>query len=317
MLTQTETTQAQGQDLEQARAAQAGQAPAQAQAASGAARPFVDVIKDHLESETLNLPMFHPIALKLQSLLNAKEFTIEQVVGLIIKDQALTSQILRLANSAFFSGLSKVTTITEAVVRLGAKEIANVAMMASQQNSYNSFTIPEFKTQSQLLWKNAIGCAIGTRWLTEKTGYKQLAQEAFIAGLLHDIGNLLILKVMEGVVLSEKQTRVVSNELMTEIMEAMHTDSGYQLMQKWNLPDVYCLVVRDHHKEQTDTNNVLLSMVRLVDHTCRKLGLGCPAEPTLMLAATFEAQAMGIKEILIAELEIMIEDAMEMVTSSA
>ena len=95
-------------------------------------RPFVEVIKEHLDSESLNLPMFHPIALKLQGILATKDFTIEQVVALIIKDQALTSQILRLANSAFFSGLAKVTTITEAVVRLGAREIACVARHASQ-----------------------------------------------------------------------------------------------------------------------------------------------------------------------------------------
>jgi len=88
-------------------------------------RPFVEVIKEQLDSETLNLPMFHPIAIKLQGVLAAKDFTIEQVVALIIKDQALTSQILRLANSAFFSGLAKVTTITEAVVRMGAREIAS------------------------------------------------------------------------------------------------------------------------------------------------------------------------------------------------
>lgn len=280
-------------------------------------RPFVEVVREQLESESLNLPVFHPIALKLQGILAAKDFTIDQVVALIIKDQALTSQILRLANSAFFSGLAKVTTITDAVVRLGAREIAGVAMLASQQNTYNSFTVPELKVHSQLLWKHAIGCAIGTRWLCEKSGYKQLAQEGFIAGLLHDIGNLLILKVLEGILLADNDQKGVSRELATEIMTAMHTDTGYQLMQKWNLPEIYCVIVRDHHKEQPDTSNVLLSLVRLVDHACRKLGLGVPPEPNLMLAATFEAQGMGIKEIMLAELEIMIEDSMEMVTASA
>lgn len=280
-------------------------------------RPFVEVIKEQLESESLNLPMFHPIAVKLQGILANKEFTIEQVVALIIKDQALTSQILRLANSAFFSGLAKVTTITEAVVRLGAREIASVAMLASQQNNYNSFTVPELKAHSQMLWKHAIGCAIGTRWICEKTGYKHLAQEAFIAGLLHDIGCLLILKVLEGILLADPEVKVISRELTNEIMDAMHTESGYELMQKWNLPEVYSAIVRDHHKEQADTNCVLLSLVRLVDNTCRKLGLGCAPEPGLMLAATAEAQGMGIKEIMIAELEIMIEDAMEMVTGAA
>lgn len=281
-------------------------------------RPFIDVIKEQLESETLNLPMFHPIALKLQAVLAARDFTIEQLVALIIKDQALTGQILRLANSAVFCGLTKVTTITEAVVRLGAREIASVAMLASQQNSYHSFTVPEIKSHSQLLWRHAIGSAMGARWLSEKTGYKQLAQEAFIAGLLHDIGNLLILKVLEGMFLAEPSGKgALSRELTTEIMTAMHTESGHALLQKWNLPEVYCTIVRDHHKEQADTANVLLSMVRLVDNTCRKLGIGCQPEPHLMLAATVEAQGLGIKEILLAELEIMIEDAMEMVTSAA
>ena len=281
-------------------------------------RPFVEVIKEHLGSESLNLPMFHPIALKLQGIFASKDFTIEQVVALIIKDQALTSQVLRLANSAFFSGLAKVTTITEAVVRLGAREIASVAMLASQQNSYNSFAVPELKSLSLSLWRHAIGSAIGSRWLCERTGYKQLAQEAFIAGLLHDIGSLLILKVLEGILLSEAGSKAVSRELTSEIMVAMHTDTGYELMQKWNLPELYCVIVRDHHKEQSDTANVLLSVVRLVDDACKKLGLaGTPAEPNLMLAATFEAQGLGIKEIMLAELEIMIEDAMEMVTAAA
>ena len=278
-------------------------------------RPFVEVIREQLESESLNLPMFHPIAVKLQTILAGKDFTIEQVVTLIIKDPALTSQILRLANSALFSGLAQVTTITEAVVRLGAREIASVAMLASQQHSYNAFTVPELKAHSQLLWRHAIGCAIGTRWLTEKIGYKGQAQEAFISGLLHDIGNLLILKVLEGMRLSDKEGQGVSRDLTGEIMTAMHTESGYQLMQKWNLPEPYCTIVRDHHKEQTDTNNLLLSLVRLVDSTCRKLGLGGTPEPNLMLAATFEAQGLGIKDIMLAELEIMIEDSMEMMVA--
>jgi HD-like signal output (HDOD) protein len=120
--------------------------------------------------------------------------------------------------------------------------------------------------------------------------------------------------VLEGIMLADSGQKVVSRELTNEIMTAMHAETGYQLMQKWNLPEIYCTIVRDHHKEQSDTGNVLLTLVRLVDHACRKLGLGSPPEPSLMLAATSEAQGMGIKEIMLAELEITIEDAMEMVT---
>jgi HD-like signal output (HDOD) protein len=280
-------------------------------------KPFIEVIKEQLSQETLNLPMFHPIAVKLQGVLSNNDFSIEQVVALIIRDPALTSQILRLANSPFFSGLAKVTTITEAVVRLGAAEVASVAMMATQQSSYHSITNPELKSYSQLLWRHAIGCAIGSRWLAERTGCRHLSQEAFIAGLLHDIGSLLILKALEGILNSGDDVKVFTRDLITEIMTAMHAESGYQLMERWNLPELYCVIVRDHHKEQCDPNNLLLNIVHLVDDTCRKIGLSTNPQPNLMLAATFEAQSMGIKEIMIAELEIMIEDAMDLVTPAA
>jgi HD-like signal output (HDOD) protein len=279
-------------------------------------RPFIDIIKEHMESETLRLPMFHPIALKLQELLHDQNFSTEQVTALIIRDQALTSQVLRMANSAFFSGLSKVATMKEAVVRLGAKQIASLAMLASQESNYN-FATPELKYFSQRLWKHAMGCALGSKWLAERTGFKALSQEAFIGGLLHDIGQLLILKVMEKVIQEEKSTLKISKELTIEIMRSMHCESGYDLLRRWNLPDIYCQIVRNHHQEATDKNNELLCVVQLADKTCNKIGLGINTDPTIMLAATFEAQILGAKEILLAELEIMIEDAMGVTSRSS
>lgn len=272
-------------------------------------RSFVEIVQEQLSSESLQLPLFHPIALKLQEVLKDDTFTTEQVTDLICRDQALTSQVLRLANSAFFSGLNKVATLREAVIRLGAKQIASVAMMATQESCY-CFQLPEMKSFAQQLWRHAMGCALGSRWLAEKAGYRILEQEAFVGGLLHDIGKLLILKVMEIIMLEKGNTMKFSPELAVEIMDSMHCESGYKLMRNWNLPDSYALIVRDHHSEQCDPTNILLATVRLVDNICRKIGLGMNHDPSIMLAATFESQILGVKEIMIAELEIMIEDAM-------
>ncbi len=272
-------------------------------------KSFVDIIQEQLSSGALQLPLFHPIALKLQEVLKNTDFTTEQVTSLIIQDQALTSQILRLANSAFFSGLSKVATIREAVIRLGAEQIASVAMTATQEDSYRIQT-PELERITKQLWRHALGCALGSRWLAERAGFKNLAQEAFVGGLLHDIGKLLILKVMEKIALDEKSPVKFSAELAMEIMDSMHCESGYNLMRQWNLPDSYAIIARDHHKEQCDPSNILLATVHLVDNVCRKIGLGLQYDPATMLAATFEAQVLGVKEIMLAELEIMIEDAM-------
>lgn len=271
-------------------------------------KSFVEIVKEESLSEGLQLPLFHPVALKLQNILQKEDFRIEEIVNLILRDQALASQILRLANSAFFSGLTKVSTIQEAVLRLGAKQVANLAMMANQEENY-SISVPELRAFSQTLWKHAMGCALGSKWLAEKAGYRNLAQEAFLGGLLHDIGKLFIIKVLEKLMVTGKLKHDLSTQFMVEIMCSMHCESGYSLMQRWNLPDSYCTIARDHHLEDYQGGDVLLSIVRLVDAVCRKIGIGLVHDPTLVLAATPEAQKLGIKEITLAELEIMLEDA--------
>ena len=270
-------------------------------------KSFVEIVREESLSEGLQLPLFHPVALKLQNVLQKEDYKIEEIVNLIMRDQALASQILRLANSAFFSGLTKVATIQEAVLRLGAKQVANLAMIANQEENY-TIEVPELRAFAQSLWKHAMGCALGGKWLAEKAGYRGIVQEAFLGGLLHDIGKLFIIKVLEKLMVTGKLKHDLSNQFMIEIMGSMHCQSGFSLMQKWNLPDSYCIIARDHHLDDYQGGDVLLSIVRLVDAACSKIGLGLIHDPTLVLAATTEAQKLGIKEITLAELEIMLED---------
>ena len=101
--------------------------------------------------------------------------------------------------------------------------------------------------------------------------------------------------------------------LIVEILNSdMHTRQGYLLAQKWNLPEQYCIVVRDHHQEPVDPNHTLLLLVRLADQACEKLGIGLHGDPAIALAATQEAQALGLGEITLAEMEILLEDSVAM-----
>jgi hypothetical protein len=84
-------------------------------------------------------------------------------------------------------------------------------------------------------------------------------------------------------------------------------------MQKWNMPETYCTVARDHHTDGWDQGNALLAIVRLVNLTCKKLGVHISPDPALVLFACPEAQVLGIREITLAELEIVIEDAIKQI----
>jgi HD-like signal output (HDOD) protein len=128
--------------------------------------------------------------------------------------------------------------------------------------------------------------------------------------LLHDIGKLFLLQVIETIHTSGKYNLNLSKAVVAEVLESMHTSQGALLLQQWNLPELYCEVACQHHQEDYNTNNVILTIVRLVNLACHKLGIGMHHDPSLVLAATAEAQTLGTPELLLAELEIMLEDAM-------
>ena len=274
-------------------------------------RSIVEVINDNIADSNLNIPVFNSVALRLQKVLARKDFGIDEVNRLIIADAGLASQVLRVSNSSFYAGLSKVTTIREAIVRLGASCVANIAMMSTQQDIYRS-SDPKLNDMMRILWRHALCCAIGSKWLAAKTNFASLKEEAFLAGLLHDVGKLFLLKVMEKLIREGKQAGAISPALITEVMESMHVAQGASLMQKWNLPESYCAVVSGHHGDNWDQGNSLLAIVRLVNLTCRKLGVHMSPDPSLVLFACGEAQMLGVREITLAELEIVIEDAMTM-----
>jgi HD-like signal output (HDOD) protein len=272
---------------------------------------LIDIMQEHLTSEQLQLPVFPPLALQLQNLLHRENANINQIAAMIAEDQAVASHLLRVANSAFFAGLSKVSTIKDAILRLGCQQVTSLVLLVTQQQQYRS----QHKFLSMYigsLWKHAASCAMGTKWLAERLGYRAMAQEAFLAGLLHDIGKLFLLKVLENIHTAGKYNLNLSKPVVSEVLESMHTLQGALLLEQWNLPELYCEVARTHHQEEYDANNAILAMVRLVNGACHKLGIGLQHDPTLVLAATTEAQTLEVPELLLAELEIMLEDAMEL-----
>jgi HD-like signal output (HDOD) protein len=271
---------------------------------------IVGRIKEWLASGSTSIPVFHAVALKLQQVLSAPNFKVEEVNRLISADPGLVSQVLRVANSSYYMGLSKVGTLQEAIIRLGSQEVASIAMLATQQEQYRSDN-PRFNAIMQMLWKHAFCCAVGSKWLANRTGYASLAPEAFMAGLLHDIGNLFLLRIMEQIGSEDGREGGPTPAILSEVLSSMHVEQGYQLMLQWSLPESYSQVVLEHEAEKWDTGNPLLAIVRLADQSCKRLGIGLRTDPSLMLFASTEAQVLGLKEIALAELEIVLEDALK------
>jgi putative nucleotidyltransferase with HDIG domain len=270
---------------------------------------LVDIIEQHLASEQLQLPVFPPLAAELQQMLTQEECNMHQVAAKIMEDQALASHLLRMANSAFFTGLSKVTTVKDAIMRLGVKQVTNLVLLVTQGRQYRT-TTKLMGLYGKSLWQHATACALGTKWLAERLGHKSLAQEAFLAGLLHDIGKLFLLQVLDNLQASGEYNLSLSKVMVLEVMASLHAEQGARLLQAWNLPEVYCHVARQHHADSVEGDHCVLLLVRLVNFACHKLGIGIHQNPAMVLATTPEAQLLEAPELLLAELEIMLEDAL-------
>ena len=274
-----------------------------------AAKPLKERVTDYIGQSGLQLPMFNPIALELHNALKDEKLTTAGFEAVITRDPGLSGQVLRMANSSAFAGLTQIGTIKQAVLRLGMKQVARLAIAAAQLSLYRSANTLTGPYMGEL-WRQAYACARGAGWIAERIGRPGEADAAFLAGLLHDIGKLLILRALEEIVEKGTSGQTLSRALIDEMIEGLHCELGYALMKQWNLPEAYCIVSRDHHVEEPDAGRVLVAIVRVMDQVCAKIGIGAAADPEVVPAASPEAQALGLSEVQLAELEIELEDSM-------
>jgi HD-like signal output (HDOD) protein len=267
-----------------------------------------ETVRKLLASQPIELPIFHPVALKLQKMLTNYDFTVDEVAQVATEDQSLASQMLRMANSPMYMGRTKVATIKETVIRLGAQQVINLAIAASQASTHTSEN-QALDRYMKSLWLHSHGCALGSKWLAHNCGMRGVADETYLAALLHDVGKLYLLKSIERLVGAGVISSMFDDELIMEIFEVMHVEQGYRLMQHWNFPAMYCDVIRDHHMEQWDTVNKMLAIVRFVNLACHRVGLGLIHEPDLVLIETKEAEVLDITELQIMELEAVLSES--------
>lgn len=267
------------------------------------------------EERQITLPVFSDVALKVQKASREERYDISEIERAIESDPALVAEVLRAANSAFFGGLSEVSSIRAAVLRLGLQRVANLVFLATEKSRYNARR-PEIAGLMRDLWHHASACALAAEWISRKVRFPQHGETVFIGALVHDIGKLFLLRVLDDMA-REPEYAAVSPELIREMLDNAHAEVGHRLLVSWHLPEVFQTIVRDHHVEVPDPANIPLQIVRLANHACNKVGIGLRPQPELVLGAVREAATLGMSEIAIAELEIILEDVMAQSVAAA
>lgn len=267
---------------------------------------LIDVINRFIESDAVVLPVFNSAAASIQQELAKNEPSIQVIEKIITADQSLATQVLKIANSSFYRGLNEVGTVRAAIMRLGMKEIEKVVLLATSRNHFKS-SDKTINLLMKKLWQHAVGCAYGAVWLARRHTYGVEQSQAFFGGLFHDVGKLLVLVIIEQIK-RRNQSLKITDALLLEAMDRLHAREGGKLLDKWNVPESFCVIAREHHAAEFDDKNILMLLVRMANLVCHKIGIGLVRDPSLILPATLEASLLNLSEIDLAELEIALED---------
>jgi HD-like signal output (HDOD) protein len=222
--------------------------------------------------QPIELPVFNPVALDLLQLLAEPDINYFDVISTIKEDEGISAQVLKMSNSPSYIGRIKCETIENSAIRLGTQQIANLAIAASHAALHTSDN-PVVNDIMQNLWLHSHACALGCRSIAIKTSHQSFADHAYMAGLLHDIGKLYLLKAMEK--LSNQVNSGIKLEagMLLEVFSDMHVEFGCRVMDCWNIPIIYRNIVANHHNEQLDHDDFLLAIVRVVNSSSRKFHL--------------------------------------------
>ena len=266
---------------------------------------LVSLIAQRLESGDVDLPVFDNIALRIHREARENRLDADGICRILEEDPALVGEVLRMANSSFFRGLSEVRNLRDAAVRLGVKQIAAITMSISQKRMYSASKGP-FKARLVQLWRHASAVSLCARWLAVRVGSRNLADEAFVAGLLHDVGKMSLLRIIEDIA-ADGEVRL-TNEIVAVALERLYCEHGARLLELWNLPESFQHIVLHQADETLDDSNVTLCIVRLADKACALEGASDLPDDSIVLETLPESVALGLSEIDLAELRLVIED---------
>jgi putative nucleotidyltransferase with HDIG domain len=192
-------------------------------------------------------------------------------------DPALTANVLRLANSALFGVPRSISSIRHAVAMLGTRRVVQAALGAAMGRVVPD-ELPGYGMDAGEYWRHSVAVAVYTSRLAQELKYKDQG-EAFTAGLLHDIGKLMV-----GIFLAEnldgvlQKVRLENNIFVTAeelVLGVDHAKVGELVASKWQLPSAIAHVVRYHHEPSAaEEDQALVDMVHVADCLAHSVGFG-------------------------------------------
>ncbi len=222
-----------------------------------------------------DIPTLPVIVLKILKALESESSSAENVGKIITNDQSISTRVLRLANSAFYGFSKRISTISNAIVILGFDTVRQLALATSFFDTLSKIS-GGTTINKQDFWVHAIATAKGAHLLGEKLA-PESSSPLFTAGLLHDVGKLILLayftKEYDEILIEVQEKRLSLAKVEKSVLSTDHSEVGGWIARKWRFPEILVNAISSHHseKENLDLN---AAIVAVADTATREAGVG-------------------------------------------
>ena len=245
-----------------------------------------------------DLPTLPTVYTRVSKLVEDPQTRVEQIARVIESDQAISAKVLKLVNSSFFGFSRKITTVNQGIILLGFNTVRNTVLSVSIFNSFrmngnSMLNLSEF-------WRHSIGCGLISSLLEVRLNV-DLREEAFTAGILHDIGKLVLDRYFPNEFASAlkyaQANQCQLREAEKEIIGLSHDEVGEYLAERWRLPYKLVEATALHHLPGNFRSNPkLVSIVHIADIFAQEMEIGQNGSYQIPEIDPFALEELGVDE---------------------
>jgi putative nucleotidyltransferase with HDIG domain len=260
-----------------------------------------------------DLPPMPQVVIKIQHLISDLNSDITDLAQIIESDQAVAAKVLKMANSAYYGMSGKISSIHQASVLLGYQVLGEIVAMAGVVGILSG-SMPGYGYDSQELWKHSLSVAFSARMIAEIKN-KSLMHEAHTAGLIHDVGKIIldsyILENMDRISVYMVQEEKSFLDAERYIFGFDHAEIASEVCRAWKIPEKISLAILYHHRPSYSYGDELSYILHMADFIAAKSGSSYDEDEAFTELETGTMDYIGFRRKEISDITLRVLEAVD------
>lgn len=238
--------------------------------------PAGDELKKKILRTVRDLPPMPQTVFKAREIMADPNSSFETLARVLETDPAIATKILKLANSAYYGFVGKISSIQHATMVLGHKTLSEIVTMAGSLNILGK-EMQGYGLDPGELWQHSLGVAFASKMIARKKE-PALEDDSFAAGLIHDMGKLVLDKyLVERLVVFKQVLQNAEGSFLAaekQVLGFDHAEIAAELCKNWNIPDSFAVAIRYHHQPSRSGESKLAHIIHMADVIALMSGIG-------------------------------------------